>query len=340
MKFVHTADTHLGFEFLKGRFEDKQGRRRRAKWIYDNFVEVVRHAVEMEADLFIHSGDLFNKSYIPREHLDLLVEPFVHLSKAGIRTLIIPGNHEKSEFPFDLFHGLSNVFVFDRPKSLCFEWNGYKVGAAGFPFIRDHSRRTFHEALKETEYEDLRADFNILLTHQAFDGASVGPANFTFGAGRSDTVPRGTVPLDFEYIAAGHIHRCQILSHPLKPRLKIVYPGSVQRMSFAEMNEDKAFVIAEIIGDRVETRFMPLPTWEMEMVEIEAGGKTPGAVEYDIKRQLWRFKADTVVRFYLTGGRQKSDYPKIDFEDLRKEMPPILECQFMLKTDKGWVNGS
>jgi DNA repair exonuclease SbcCD nuclease subunit len=339
LKFIHTADTHLGFEFLKRPRDDKKGRRRRAEWIYNNFFDVVKHALEMEADLFIHSGDLFNKSYIPREDLDLLIEPFVHLSKAGIRTFIIPGNHEKSEFPFDLFHGLKNIFTFDRPRCVCFELNGYKVGAAGFPFIRNHSRRTFIEALKETEYGDLRSDFNILLTHQAFEGATVGPAGFTFNAGRSDTVSRAMIPLDFEYIAAGHIHRCQVLSHPLKPSLKIVYPGSIQRMSFAEMNEDKAFVAGEVVGDRIETRFMPLPSWDMEIVEIEAGGKSSGAVEGDIKEQYWRFRKDIVIRFNLTGGTRKCDYPEIDFDNLRKGMPPILECQFMMKTAKGWIHG-
>ena len=339
MKFVHTADTHLGFEFLKRPLDDKTGRRRRAEWIYNNFLDVAKHALEIEADLFIHSGDLFNKSYIPRENLDLLIEPFIRLSKAGIRTLIIPGNHEKSEFPFDLFHGLKNIFIFDRPKSLCFELNGYKVGVAGFPFIRDHSRRTFLDALKETEFGEIRSDFNILLAHQAFDGATVGPAEFTFNAGRPDTVSRETIPLDFEYIAAGHIHRCQVLSHPLKPRLKIVYPGSVQRMSFAEMNEDKAFVIGEVVGNRVETRFMPLPSWDMEIVEIEAGDRTSGEVEADIKEQFWRFRKDIVIRFNLTGGTQRRDYPKIDVESLRKEMPPVLECQFMIKTAKGWIHG-
>ena len=338
MKFVHTADTHLGFEFVKKTPRDKKGRMRRAQWVYDNFVAVVEHALEIEAELFIHSGDLFNKSYIPREDLDLLIEPFGRLSRAGIPTLIIPGNHEKSEFPFDLFHGLKNVFAFDRPKSICLELNGYRVGVAGFPFIRDHSRRTFLEALEATEYDELRSDFNLLVSHQTFDGATVGPADFTFNSGRSDTVSREAIPLDFEYVAAGHIHRCQVLSHPRRPALRFVYPGSIQRMSFAEMNEEKAFVTGEVVGNRVEISFIPLPAWDMEMVEIEAGGRTAGSVEKEIREQGWRFRKDLLIRFNLTGGSRRGDYPEIDFENLLEEMPLVLECQLMLKTAKGWVH--
>ena len=139
MKFVHTADTHLGFEITKIAQSDPRGRRKRAESIFKNFVAIVEQALEMEADLFIHSGDLFNKYYIPREVLDELIRPFMDLVSAGIPVLLIPGNHERSQFPFDLFHGAKNVFVFDQAKSLCLTLDGYSVGIAGFPFIREDS---------------------------------------------------------------------------------------------------------------------------------------------------------------------------------------------------------
>jgi DNA repair exonuclease SbcCD nuclease subunit len=337
LKFVHTADTHLGFEIIKTATPDEDGRRRRGEWIFDNFLAVVNHALSIQADLFIHSGDLFNKYYIPRERLDDLVRPFADLSKAGIPVLLIPGNHERSEFPFDLFHGVKGVVVFDRPKSLCFELDGFKVGIAGFPFIRHDSKRTFLRALEETEYKEIRADVNILVTHQAFDGATVGPMDFTFRTGRSDTVARETLPVDFEYVAAGHIHRYQALPHPKRPGASIVYPGSTQRMSFAEIHESKGFVEAGAVGDRIDTRFIPLPEWDMEIVAIEAAGRSPEFVQEEIRSQFWRFREDTVIRFNLTGGGRMSDYPEVDFEGLRSEMPPVLECQFVIKTAKRWV---
>jgi DNA repair exonuclease SbcCD nuclease subunit len=316
---------------------DPKGRQNRAEFIFKNFVTIVEHALEMEADLFIHSGDLFNKYYIPRAVLDELIRPFMDLVNAGIPVMLIPGNHERSEFPFDLFHGAKNVFVFDRPKSLSLTLDGYSVGIAGFPFIREDSRRTFLKALEETEYSGLRSDFNILVTHQAFDHATVGPVGFTFRKGRPDTVSRQTVPPDFEYIAAGHIHRYQILSHPLKPGLNFVYPGSTQRISFAEMNEEKGFVEGEVLNDRIETRFIPLPVYDMEIVQIETAGMGAKDLEEAIKSQFWRFCQELVIRFNLTGGTRLSDYPDLDFQGLRGKMPPILECQFMVRAGKRWV---
>lgn len=337
MKFVHTADTHLGFEITKTTQSDPQGRQRRAASIFQNFAATVQYALEVEADLFIHSGDFFNKYYIPREILDELVRPIIDLQATGTRVLIIPGNHERSELPFDLFHGASNVYVFDQPKSLCLTLNGYAVGFAGFPFIRNDSKRTFLKFLEETEYAGLRSDFNILVTHQAFDQAVVGPVDFTFRPGRSDTVSRHTIPLDFDYIAAGHIHRYQILSHPLKPRLNFVYPGSIQRISFAEMEEEKGFVFGEVLNGRIETSFIPLPVYDMEIVPVEAAGLSAEACEEDIMSQFWRFSEEMVIRFNLTGGEKASDYPDVDFQKLRGKMPPVLECQFAIKTEKRWI---
>ncbi len=323
MKFVHTADTHLGFEITRINQSDPQGRRKRADHIFRNFLAILDHTRTIEADLLIHSGDLFNKYYIPREILDELVQPIFDIAKSGTRILIIPGNHERSEFPFDLFHGSSGIFVFDQPKSLSFNLNGYSVGIAGFPFIRKDSKRTFLRALEETEYHHLRSDFNILVTHQAFDQACVGPVDFVFKAWCQDTVSRETIPLDFEYIAAGHIHRYQVLDDPLKPGIKFVYPGSTQRISFAEMVEDKGFVEAEVLNNRIETRFVPLPVYDMEIVEIQASGLLfSEECQEAIRSQFWRFDENLVIRFNLTGGNKIRNYPEVDFQKLRARNAP------------------
>lgn len=337
MKFVHTADTHLGYDITKTAQAHPQGRKKRADFIFRNFSRVVKHAIREEVDFFIHSGDLFNKYYIPGEILDALIRPMVSLAEAGIPVFLIPGNHERSQFPFDLFHGSGPIYVFDRPRSICLEIDGYTLGVAGFPFIREGSGRLFFKALEETEYEGMRTDLNILITHQAFDGAVVGPVDFHFKAGRRDTVSREQVPRNFAYIAAGHIHRYQILPHPLEPGLKFVYPGSTQRMSFAEMHEEKGFIEGELLNGRIETRFIPLPAWEMEIVELMAAGLSSKECEEAIKQQFWRFSSDLVIRFNMTGGEKLGDYPDVDFKKIREHMPPILECQFALRTGARWT---
>lgn len=337
MRFIHTADTHLGFEFTKVPKRQDSGRQARAARIAANFKTVVDRAVEIRADLFIHGGDLFNKHYLPRLLLEELISPLADLSREGIPVLILPGNHERSEFPFDLFHGLKNLVVFDRPKSVVLPAGGYRVGLAGFPFLRDNSRDLFLKALEETEFRDLRADVHFLVTHQAFDQAVVGPGEYVFRSGRRDTVDRHNLPAVFDYVAAGHIHRFQVLDHPGRPGVKIAYPGSIQRMSFAEKNEEKGFIEGELEGDKIDIRFRPLPAYSLESMDIAAAGLTAGELEREIERESWRVHEDLIIRFNLTGGETAADYPDADFERLRALLYPVLECQFALRIKGRWV---
>ena len=60
-------------------------------------------------------------------------------------------------------------------------------------------------------------------------------------------------------------------------------------------------------------------------------------LEKAIKSQFWRFHEELVIRFNLTGGTRISVYPDLDFQELRDKMPPILECQFMMRAGKRWV---
>ena len=129
MKFIHTADTHLGFEIAKGVQYHQQGRQKRSDSICENFLRIIRYAIDVEADLFIHSGDLFNKYYIPRGILDELILPIENLAKVGIPVLIIPGNHERSEFPFDLLKEVGEKGWFKSP--IPKEYGGTDTGATG-----------------------------------------------------------------------------------------------------------------------------------------------------------------------------------------------------------------
>ena len=56
-----------------------------------------------------------------------------------------------------------------------------------------------------------------------------------------------------------------------------------------------------------------------------------------ISNQFWRFDEDRVIRFNITGGGKLRDYPDMDFQKLRTEMPPVLECRFAIKAGPKWV---
>lgn len=330
MKFVHTADTHLGFDCLKVAWPDPDGRRRRAEAITQNFHSVIEHAEYINADFLLHAGDLFNKYYFPDELAADMVRPLINLAASGIPVIVIPGNHERSSFPFDLFHGVANLYVLATPQTVVLTIDGLRVGISGFPYLRNDSRRVFSQALNQTKYQHQRTDLQFLIAHQAFDSAVVGPHDFTFTSRRPDTVDRFSVPPEFRYVAAGHIHRWQILLHPSAPGVQIVYPGSTQRISYAEIHEDKGFIEGETVGQSIVPTFRQLPVYDMERVTISAGGRSAAEVLTAIEEQSWRFHENLVIRFVMIGAERLSDYPRIDYQALRAALPPVLECQFLL----------
>ncbi|MCJ7626326.1 MAG: hypothetical protein MUO76_22775 [Anaerolineaceae bacterium] len=94
--------------------------------------------------------------------------------------------------------------------------------------------------MSQTGYREAAADIHILCMHQTVEGAQVGPSDFTFRYG-ADIIQGRDISDDFCVVLSGHIHRSQTLTHDLRGdhlAAPVVYPGSVERTSFAERYED------------------------------------------------------------------------------------------------------
>lgn len=88
MKFVHTADWHIGMKFSS--FEPSQAQKARQARL-DAGKLVVRLANENRAEFIVIAGDLFHDNAVERR---LVSETANILSKFNGRVFIIPGNHD------------------------------------------------------------------------------------------------------------------------------------------------------------------------------------------------------------------------------------------------------
>ncbi len=306
IRILLCADTHLGFdEPIRPRVE----RRRRGADFFDNFQRVLDDARNRRVDLVIHGGDLFFRSRVSPPIVDRAYRMLLSLAAHGIPVLIVPGNHERSVLPSSLFLSHPNIHVFARPETLVFDLTGTKIAVTSIPCERDDVRRRFRSMLDMTGWADVDCDARFLCLHQAIEGARVGPSDFTFRSGR-DVVRMADLPAEFDAVLAGHIHRAQVLSRrrPDGTSMPVLYPGSVERTSFAEMREPKGYLdltLGRAPGPgrrRLTFDFVPLPTRPMHDLVLGPGLEDPGEARAFLRSQLALLDPHSIVRLRWADG--------------------------------------
>lgn len=252
MRVVFLSDTHLGFDLpIRPRVQ----RHRRGEDFFANLDRVLDFATTTRADLVLHGGDLFFRSRVPPFIVDRVYQRLTRFADGGIPLGLIAGNHERSVLPPSLLLRHPNIHVFHQASTRVFTLAGGAVAVTGVPFTGDRARLL--AAARAAPAVDV--DGHLLLAHEAFEGATVGPANFTF-RNRVDTVPLEAVPERFDAVVSGHIHRRQVLwrTRADGTRQPIVFCGSIERTSYAEQGETKGFAVIEL-GARRRVRFHDLP---------------------------------------------------------------------------------
>jgi len=286
IRILLLADTHLGFDLpTRARVE----RRRRGHDFLANYATALRPALERQVDLVVHGGDVFNRSRVPTSVAWQAFEPLARVADGGVPVFVVPGNHERGRIPQLRFAQHPGIHVFDRPRTFAVDVRGVRVAIAGFPSERDDVRARFVDLVEATRWRAVSATVRLLWMHQCVEGATVGPKDFTFTTAAD--VIRGTdIPSGFAAVLSGHIHRHQVLTTDLRGvplAAPVLYPGSIERTSMAEVDEDKGFMIVEVAcddapGPRVEWQFHGLPArplvrcdLNVESIADDARGRGP-----------------------------------------------------------------
>lgn len=269
------ADTHLGFDFP---FRPRVRRRRRGEDFFRNFERIVERALAGDVDLVVHGGDLLYRSRVPARLVEMAFVPLRRLADAGVPVVVVPGNHERSHIPYALLAMHHNIHVFDRPRCFSLDVRGFTVTVVGFPYCREGVRDRFVDLVARASAAGEPSDIRLLCMHHCFEGATVGPHDYTFRRA-PDVVQAADLPGDFAAVLSGHIHRFQVLTDDLAGaplRAPVLYPGSIERTSQAEVNEPKGFLLLTLKpgttsgGRLLDWLFCPLPTRPMD----------PGATEW------------------------------------------------------------
>jgi len=277
MKFLHTADLHLG------RFLENRSRVGEQQAVLD---EIVAVADAEEVDLAVLAGDIFD-SFIPTAWAETLFYDFLlRLSAQGRRpVIVIAGNHDQPErltaaAPLAAKH---HIYILGRPElvALCLP-NGERVDIAALPYLSEaRLGEVFTERLEDQQAaaEDYQSrlaqclerlaagfspeSFHVLIAHLFLAGGlasdSERPLASALQVGGSFGVAADVFPPDVDYIALGHLHR------PQQARIgrPCYYAGSPLAYSFSEMDQQKSLIVGELRRDgtgrkRCQVKRVPL----------------------------------------------------------------------------------
>jgi predicted phosphodiesterase len=243
MRVLHLSDTHLG---AAGWARGAPRGWSRA----DDHLAAFRRLLSTPADLIVHTGDVFDRSRPPASAIRAAVDLLVATARR-VPVVLLAGNHDRRGLLPSLPSHVPGLTVID-------EAQGVRVAGlqlAIVPYV-DVAHGWAHLAGRA-----VGGGADLLLCHQAFDGARV--PSFTFRVGvQRDTIGPEHLPVGVRYILCGHIHPRQDL--PCGDAT-VVMPGSTERTSFTEADEAKSALLWNL-GRRV--RWDPIDAMPRPMVRV------------------------------------------------------------------------
>ena len=271
LKILHFADAHIDMANY-GRHDAESGLPVRVMDFLKSLDDIVNAAIEEQVDLVIFAGDAYKDRNPQPTFQREWGKRIMRLSKAGIPTLLLVGNHDLSP-SLGRAHALEEyatleipfVRVLDEPSFLGpDELHGLPLQVVALPWLtrsKMMARLEISAAEPEKIYQELETRLTelvdhylneladpalptILTAHASVQGAIYGGERTVMLGG--DLVLSGSLVKDprLDYVALGHIHKAQDLNENQHP--PVIYPGSIERVDFGEVRDDKFFVIVEV----------------------------------------------------------------------------------------------
>ncbi len=344
MRFLHTADLHLGKQMNDLSLLADQ------EFILQQIASIADHE---RVDAVLIAGDVYQRSSPQAEAMALFDRFVSQLAAGGKKIFIISGNHD-SALRISYFSSLlrtSGVYVteaFDGTlQSVSLQDVYGPLVIWMLPFLRPSQVKRCLPEEKIASYQDAMEAVlrqtpidpkkrNLLLCHQ-----------FITGCETSDSEERAVGGLDnidaavfdsFDYVALGHIHKPQkVLRESLR------YAGSPLKYSFSESGHQKSVAIVDMDGKGdVAVRTVPLyPHHDVRLLE----GTIDGLMRQDYSEDyLWITIHDELVppdarvtlstnfpnmlKFSVVNSKTKTDVDVLAAQSMETRTVPELFSDF------------
>lgn len=284
MKIIHCSDLHLGKrpsgskKFVETRYND----------FFVAFEKLIEKISTLEVDVFIISGDLFDKKEINPNILERTEALFKKLKemKPKLKIIVIEGNHDViNNLEYSWLEYLKNknyieLFSYkkDYEKNNFFKIDDVNFYPVGYPgFMVNKVLEELAEKLKEKNL--VKAEKNIIIVHTGVFGIENLP-----GMASLETLDlfKGNAI----YIAGGHTH--SYFTYP-KDKPYFFIPGSLE--------------FTNILNEKSDTKgaiYFDTETLEHKFLEIEARKRIKTEI-FEYKDNLEEEFENFVEKLNLTG---------------------------------------
>ena len=262
IKFIHTGDLHLDtpFKGLSNVNRELAGRLKDAT--FKSFRKIINLCIDEDVDFLLITGDIFDSEIQSLAAQLGFVKELEKLSKRGIPTYMICGNHDPLNSWMEELKLPENVFRFgaSEVEYFTFERDGKPLADIyGISYGTKNENRNLVDAYVRKENP---AHFSIALLHGTIGSAGAQENYVPF---RLEDVKRK----GFDYWALGHIHKHHVV-HPAHPA--IVYPGNPQGRDFGETGQRGCYMVTLNENQAPEITFIPTQFISFEEVVADLSG--------------------------------------------------------------------
>ncbi|MBI2872267.1 MAG: exonuclease SbcCD subunit D [Chloroflexi bacterium] len=310
--------------------------------------EAIEHALNNHIDLVLFAGDAYKSRDPTQTHQREFARRIARLARARIPTLLLVGNHDTPHVTgrattLEIFPTLDvgEVYVADRLGTTVVNTPSGRVQVVTLPWIRrsqflareetrdmtlDQVTRLVEQRLSDLLAREVQALDPalpaVLSGHVSVSGARLSSEQ-NLMLGHDHQLLLGSVANPaFDYVALGHIHRHQVLSHnPLT-----AYSGSLQRVDFSEEEDKKGFCVVDLDptrprGERVNS---------FDFLEVQARPFLTVAVEVKPGQDPTEATLQAIGSRYLDGAIVR----------VRVTMPAEVEASFQEKAVRAALAGA
>jgi DNA repair protein SbcD/Mre11 len=261
MKFLHTADWHVG-KTLKGR--DRLEEQRAV------LAEIASVAEASEVDAVLVAGDVYDTAAPSAAAQHLVVQTLLRMRRAGAEVVVIAGNHDHGP-TFEAYRplmGVAGITVAGAPRAadrgglvrFTAASDGAGVAVAVLPFLSQRYAVRAAEIVANTPSQNVRAydeqvrqvlasltsgfsgdTVNLVMSHLTCVGGSFGGGERSAQSIFEYSVPASIFPVSAHYVALGHLHRRQTLPAPAP----VHYSGAPLAVDFGEQDNTSVLCLVE-----------------------------------------------------------------------------------------------